>query len=192
MWECMTSKDRYGWRVAAQAFGDCARAKDSMWSWSDPVPAIQELVFAAGAVSLMAAGAVARGIFSPTAVHRLRTMRQAGLTMPIKYAGRLLMRPGKYRPFRTPVNSVAFICHGNIMRSAIAEAMFRSAAPGIRVESAGTFAIAGLKLADVRAMQAAAEEAAEFGRLPGGTHRPARSRRRWWNAPDLLVGRWTT
>src|SRR6185312_7927237 len=59
-WEAMMSKDHYGWRVAAQAFDGGARTKDSIWSWSDPWPAVQEFIFAAGALGLMAVGAMAR------------------------------------------------------------------------------------------------------------------------------------
>jgi protein-tyrosine-phosphatase/predicted ATP-grasp superfamily ATP-dependent carboligase len=156
MWEAITSPELYGWRVAAQAFGDCTRAKDSIWSWSDPVPAIQEFLFAAGAVGFMAAGRAARAVLSPAGYHRLRTLRQAGITVPFKYVRKALMRPGRFRPFRQPVRSVVFICHGNIMRSPMAEAMFRAAAPHIRVESAGTFAVPG-RNADARAARVATE-----------------------------------
>jgi protein-tyrosine-phosphatase/predicted ATP-grasp superfamily ATP-dependent carboligase len=156
MWEAMTSKDRYGWRVAAQAFRGSSRTRDSIWSWSDPWPGIQEFVFAAGAVVLMAGGAAARSLLSPSGFHRLRTMRQAGLTVPLKYVRQTLLRAGRFRPFRAPIRSVVFICHGNIMRSPMAETMFRAAAPHIRVESAGTFAIPG-RNADARAARVAAE-----------------------------------
>lgn len=156
MWEAMTSEERYGWRAASQAFGNSRQTKDSIWSWSDPWPGIQEFIYAVGAVGLMAGGAAARAILSPAGFHRLRTMRQAGLTVPLKYVRQVLVRSGRFRPFRAPVRSVVFICHGNIMRSPMAETMFRAAAPHIRVESAGTFAVAG-RNADARAARVAAE-----------------------------------
>jgi protein-tyrosine phosphatase len=76
--------------------------------------------------------------------------------MPIKYVLRSFSRPGRFRPVSRPVRSVVFICHGNIMRSPMAEALFRAAAPGLSVESAGTCATAG-RNADVRALQVARE-----------------------------------
>jgi protein-tyrosine-phosphatase/predicted ATP-grasp superfamily ATP-dependent carboligase len=181
MWDAVTSKEGYGWRVAAQAFDGGARTKDSLWSWSDPWPAIHELIFAAGAIGLMAAGAAARAILSPAGFHRLRVMRQAGLTVPLKYVGRTLMRSGRFRPFRTPVRSVVFVCHGNIMRSPLAETMFRAAAPHIRVESAGTFAVPG-RNADARA----ARVAREFGYSLERHHAQLLSRE-MVNAADLVV-----
>ena len=156
MWEAMTSEEHYGWRAASQAFDNSGKTKDSIWSWSDPWPGVQEFIYAAGAIGLMAGGAAARAILSPAGFHRLRTMRQAGLTVPLKYVRQALLRPGRFRPFRAPVRSVVFICHGNIMRSPMAETMFRAAAPHIRVESAGTFAIPG-RNADARAARVATE-----------------------------------
>ncbi|HVW11799.1 MAG TPA: ATP-grasp domain-containing protein [Bryobacteraceae bacterium] len=181
MWEAITSPERYGWRVAAQAFTDFASTKDSIWSWSDPWPAVQEFLFAVGAVGFMAAGTAARAALSPAAYHRLRTMRQAGITVPLKYVRKALMRPGRFRPFQKPVRSVVFICHGNIMRSPMAEVMFRAAAPHIRTESAGTFAIPG-RNADARA----ARVATEFGFSLEGHHAQPLSQE-MIDAADLLV-----
>jgi len=180
-WEAMMSKDHYGWRVAAQAFDGGARTKDSIWSWSDPWPAVQEFIFAAGALGLMAVGAMARAALSPTGFHRLQTMRQAGLTVPLQYTRLTLMRSGRFRPFREPVRSVVFICHGNIMRSPMAETMFRAAAPHIRAESAGTFAIPG-RNADARA----ARVATEFGYSLEHHHAQPLSQE-MVDAADLLV-----
>ncbi len=156
MWEAMTSGDNYGWRIASQAFANSRHTRDSLWSWSDPWPAVQEFFYAAGAIGLMAGGAAARAILSPAGFHRLRVMRQAGATVPLKYIRQTVMRSGRFRPFREPVRSVVFICHGNIMRSPMAEAMFRAAAPHVRVESAGTFAVPG-RNADARAARVATE-----------------------------------
>lgn len=181
MCEAMTSKDRYGWRVAAQAFSGGSRTRESIWSWSDPWPGIQEFIFAAGAVGLMAVGAAARSLLSPAGFHRLRTMRQAGLTVPLKYVRQTLLRAGRFQPFRAPVRSVVFICHGNIMRSPMAEAMFRAAAPHIRVESAGTFATPG-RNADARAARVAAEFGYSLER-----HQARPLSREMVDSADLLV-----
>jgi protein-tyrosine-phosphatase/predicted ATP-grasp superfamily ATP-dependent carboligase len=181
VWECMTSRESSPWRAAADAFGDCTRAKDSIWSWSDPRPGIEDLVFAAGSVGLMGVGAAARAVLSPAAFYRLRTMRQAGLTMPLKYVCRTLTRSGRYRPLRQEVRSVVFICHGNIMRSPMAEALVRAAAPDIRVESAGTFAVPN-RNADSRA----ARIAAEFG-ISLDNHRARPITREMVAAAGLLV-----
>jgi protein-tyrosine-phosphatase/predicted ATP-grasp superfamily ATP-dependent carboligase len=181
MWEAMTSDECYGWQAASQAFGNSSHTKDSIWSWSDPWPAVQDFLYAAGAIGLKAGGAAARVILSPASFQRLRAARQAGLTVPLKYARQTIVRSGRFRPFRTPVRSVAFICHGNIMRSPMAETMFRAAAPHIRVESAGTFAVAG-RNADARA----ARVATEFGYSLEHHHAQPLSQE-MIDATDLLV-----
>lgn len=155
-WEGLTSGENHGWRAAAQAFGDCVGAKDSIWSWSDPLPGVQDFIFSAGGVGLMAARFAMRSMFSPVALHKFGTLRQAGRTMPLKYAMRTFLRSGRFRGPSRDVHSVVFICHGNIMRSPMAEALLRAAAPGLTVESAGTCAIAGSN-ADPRALQVARE-----------------------------------
>lgn len=76
IWECLSSNERYGWHVAAQAFGDRPGVKDSIWSWSDPIPGIQDFVLSAGVVSLKAAEFAARSLLPPSTVQRLRTLVQ--------------------------------------------------------------------------------------------------------------------
>jgi len=181
MWEAMTSDEHYGWRAASQSFENSNPTRDSIWSWSDPWPAVQDFLYAVGAIGLKAAGVAARGILPPASFQRLRMARQAGLTVPLKYIRQTITRSGRFRPFRAPVRSVVFICHGNIMRSPMAETMFRAAAPHIRVESAGTFAVAG-RNADDRAARVATEFGYSLER-----HRAQPLSSEMIDAADLLV-----
>lgn len=46
-------------------------------------------------------------------------------------------------PAGEPVRSVMFVCTGNVCRSAYAEHLLRHLVPGVKVSSAGTFALVG-------------------------------------------------
>jgi len=74
---------------------------------------------------------------------------------------RALRRAGKTPTLPARVESVAFVCHGNIMRSPVSEAMLRQSlqtrgVSSIRVSSAGMRAIAG-RSADPRSLKVAPE-----------------------------------
>ncbi len=86
-------------------------------------------------------------------------------------------------PPRLPVHTVLFVCHGNIMRSAFAEAAFRMIPPAksTGVTSAGVRARAG-RPADPMAI----EVAGDFG-LSLGRHQAQRVTQDMVGAADLIV-----
>jgi protein-tyrosine-phosphatase len=96
-----------------------------------------------------------------------------------RWLGRAAAPPRVERP-----RSILFVCHGNIMRSAVAEAMLKERlgpSADVRVMSAGTWPIVG-RAADER-MQAAA---ARFG-LSLDTHRASALTRELVDAAELIV-----
>lgn len=137
---------------------------EPLWSSRDPLPALQE---SAGAVTRAIRNAVKRilaSLFPPTATDALRSARLLPPGRRIPYLKRRLLRALKMEPrHRLPptVNSVLFVCHGNLMRSAagaqfLRDALDTSGLGHIRVVSAGTTTRLG-RPADPR-VQAAARD----------------------------------
>ncbi len=132
-------------------------AKDSTWSWNDPLPAIEETARSIAAVGKMAAIATIRNIVPGTSYRRFKALKRAGIRQGASYLQRRYINRSGTRINQTKlVQSVVFICYGNIIRSPMAEAVFRGSNSGIRVGSAGTSATPG-KSVDARAAQVARE-----------------------------------
>jgi protein-tyrosine-phosphatase/predicted ATP-grasp superfamily ATP-dependent carboligase len=149
---------------------DDAGARDMVWSPGDPFPAVFELTHSALAVAMDAAKGLANSAAPPWLRQDLRTAREVGAIPGLLYlrarAGTgLARRRGRRRPLPAKVQSILFVCHGNLIRSALAEAFLRRELAGEtpRVGSAGVGARPGRE-ADGRACAVARELGASLDR----------------------------
>ncbi len=138
--------------------------RSAMWSWSDPVPAIQEYTRVISGWTRE----IIKGIIRAVVPVQALSIAKSARTLPGNRRGvyvrrRLARLTGIEREVSLPpvINSVMFVCHGNIMRSASAAQFLRDdlVAAGITdilVSSAGTHAHNG-KAADPRVRHAARE-----------------------------------
>jgi protein-tyrosine-phosphatase len=157
-------EDRIGVGAALrQLIADFAPGtKSAMWSWRDPLPAIQEVdvVLVQWAKDLVKAtlrAIVPRTLLSIAKDSRLLPADRRALYLKRRLLG--TVGAGRAVSLPRPVHSVLFVCHGNIMRSAAAAGFLRDElrARGIsdvQVASAGTHAHDG-RPADARAQDAA-------------------------------------
>ena len=131
---------------------------DAVWNWNDLRGSVQEysLLFKAGLLKLPLASPLLRSI---------QIGRAHGMGPGFQYFRQRLKRiVGVRRPGPPDVENVRevlFVCAGNIIRSALAEAMLRDLLPkdsSIRVRSAGVLATQGLP-----ANSRAASAARQFG-----------------------------
>lgn len=142
------------WRALAEIPGDFSLAvRDAVWSWTDLRPALAELAGTMRELVLADVKWLARKLLPAKFIHDrgiyYRLGPQAGPiyaklratdAMGIAFENRRKV-PGGARSF-------VFVCHGNIMRSPMAERMFQRAAmehgqDGIEVRSAGMHALPG-------------------------------------------------
>jgi len=136
--------------------------KSAMWSWRDPLPAIQEVATVLKRWVKDAVKFVLRAIIPRSLLAIMKDSRLLPADRRAAYVKRRLLRmagavPAVSLPPR--VRSVIFVCHGNIMRSAAAAGFLReelraAGLSDVRVSSAGTHAHDG-RSADARAQDAA-------------------------------------
>jgi protein-tyrosine-phosphatase/predicted ATP-grasp superfamily ATP-dependent carboligase len=146
------------WRellTGARAFRPGIR--DMLWSWTDPRPGFDETRrVLAGILRGMIKTAARRAIPSRLP-QKLRVYRSLDPEIARVYARCQLRRV--FLPARAAlprdVHSVLFVCHGNIIRSPMAEALLRASC-AVSVRSAGLDAING-RQADRRAVRIAPE-----------------------------------
>lgn len=150
------------WREFQEFLADFNPAViDMVGSSRDPLPAVYELVH----TSLELAKQTLRGITKQTVPgwlrQDLRIARSLGGKTGQLYlrsrAATVLWRGKRSRPLPRGTQSILFVCHGNIIRSALAEALLKAAAAGaVHVGSAGVGAQPG-RAADERACGVARE-----------------------------------
>ncbi|HEV7702890.1 MAG TPA: ATP-grasp domain-containing protein [Gemmatimonadaceae bacterium] len=136
--------------------------KSATWSWSDPLPAIQEVATVLKRWIKDAVKAVLRAIIPRSLLSVMKDSRMLPADRRATYVKRRLQRMvGATRAVALPprIESVIFVCHGNIMRSAAAAGFLRddlraAGITNVRVASAGTNAHDG-RPADARAQDAA-------------------------------------
>ena len=141
---------------------------DMLWDPRDPWPSLASLSLVIRQIATRRIRQAAVSFLPKALLSAVRTYRR--LPAP---AGRLFLAR-QWRAYWTsprrlprPLRSVLFVCHGNIIRSAMAEAQFRKLS-ALDAHSAGVHATAGHP-ADERGRRIAAE----FGvRLDGHTARP--------------------
>lgn len=132
---------------------------------------------------------IAKGLLPDRLLRHLRAIRDLDSTARWTYISRQVSRLGRRsatRPAAAAPASILFICHGNIIRSAMAEQLLRRecAASGgepVGIRSAGMHARAG-RPADARAI----DLAPEFG-VSLATHRAAELTAEAVTAADLIV-----
>jgi len=137
--------------------------RSAMWSSRDPIPAVQEVSTVLRGWARESAKSLIRTIVPKGAFSIAKSVRTLPSGRRWTYARRRIARAtGLEKQISLPpaVQSIVFVCHGNIMRSASAAQFLRDdlKAAGIgdvRVTSAGTHARDG-KVADSRVRQAAA------------------------------------
>ncbi len=158
------AEDRIAFGAAfRQLLTDFAPAvKSAMWSWSDPLPAIQEVAHVLTRWSKDAVKFGLRAIIPRSLLSIAKDSRNLAADRRAAYVKRrLLGTVGATREVSLPepAASVIFVCHGNIMRSAAAAAFLRddlreAGITGVKIGSAGTNAHDG-RPADARAQEAA-------------------------------------
>ncbi len=136
--------------------------KSAMWSWSDPLPAMQEVAHVLKRWSKDAMKFGLRAIIPRSLLNIVKDSRNLPADRRAAYVKRRLARTvGASRAVSlpSPAASVIFVCHGNIMRSAAAAGFLReelraAGIANVRIGSAGTHAHDG-RPADARAQDAA-------------------------------------
>lgn len=135
--------------------------RSALWEWSDPVPALQEV---AGVIQGWIKTGIKRAISAVLPKGMLATVKTArnlpagrgGHYLRRRLARRLSLAPRQYLP--GTINSVLFVCHGNIMRSAaagqlLADALASAGITDVSVQSAGAHTSRG-RVADARVKDA--------------------------------------
>lgn len=141
-------------------------AKDALWSFSDPLPALLEAARTIrGIVRSEIKGLLAR-LLPRKLLDMRRLYRRLGYGAGRAYVKAAMLRAIGLQKDRLPAHafrsrSVLFVCHGNIIRSPMAAALLRRSLAergrlDVRVESAGLHANP-LNGPDLRALKAAAE-----------------------------------
>lgn len=139
------------WRECGRFFTDFGSGtSDMVWSSRDPLPAVFELAQTSLALAKDALKSVARRAVPRRMRPDLQTARELGAIPGLLYlrarAGTWLARRRRGpSPLPARVASILFVCHGNIIRSALAEALVQRALPAgtLRIGSAGVGAQPG-------------------------------------------------
>lgn len=135
--------------------------QSALWDWRDPLPALQEVAeVLRGWIKTW----IKSGISALLPKHVLATVKTArnlpaergGHYLRRRFARGLALAPQQRLP--GTINSVVFVCHGNIMRSAAAgqllvDALAAAGITDVVVESAGAHTRVG-RLADARVKEA--------------------------------------
>jgi protein-tyrosine-phosphatase len=156
------SQDR--WKELLRFMSDFRPStREMLWSWKDPAPAAAEIIrelrdVAAGHIKSIASRAIPSNLKRWLLIHRQLGRAAGSIYRRRRIARRLGLIRDRSRRVSADVGTIVFVCHGNIIRSPMAEALLRKLvgeASHVAVNSAGLFAKAG-KLADPRARAAAA------------------------------------
>jgi protein-tyrosine-phosphatase len=145
--------------------------KGAVWSLRDPMPGIFEVADAVVTLTKADAKSLVRRLLPQSVLNPLRIYRSLGrglgpVFIRLQIERELRIRPISFAVRQGTVESVLFLCLGNIYRSAFAEALLRQAMAGcqkkVRVVSAGLWP--GLEKTDGRRPPEQAQKiAAEFG-----------------------------
>ncbi len=162
------------WKAMADLLADCLNpaVRDAIWSFSDPIPGLREMASTVKGLLKADAKALFRQL-APTRliqkVEKFRSFRgeERAIYLKLKLLNSVGLANERRRRVRPGAHSFVFVCHGNIMRSALCGALFRKELDAlgqshIRVISAGLHAQAG-KPADARALVAAEELGVSLG-----------------------------
>ena len=142
------------WAEVIQFFADFRPSVHNMlWSHSDPVPAINEIFHVTKSMIIRDAKTLVTKIIPIRAHTHLKTFRNFDKYEKLIYAVSTLKRLFGMTKIKIKKNSkeafrILFICHGNIIRSPMAEALFKQKASivglkNFNVMSAGIYAKQG-------------------------------------------------
>jgi protein-tyrosine-phosphatase/predicted ATP-grasp superfamily ATP-dependent carboligase len=164
-------------------YGTCP----ALWSWSDPVPAIAETAAAAKKCVGGVAKRIAFHLKSARDNYRYHGGAVLFYVARLRMLSSLGLRHRKSLPVLTNASSILLVCHGNIIRSAMAEALLRrevSGQPDLRnlsIESAGL-----TREPEARADRRARMIACEFG-VSLESHYPTRIRQEQIDKSDVIL-----
>jgi protein-tyrosine-phosphatase/predicted ATP-grasp superfamily ATP-dependent carboligase len=156
----------------------------AVWSWSDPMPALEDWQ---GSIR-RAVGAVLQGLLERQTIaeYRYHGWRNSLVALRLRALYGIGLRRAYPPRDLTGVRSVLFVCHGNIIRSAMAEVLLRKFLPGSPRQPAIEVASAGLTdqpqdRADSRSRAIAGEFGTSLDR-----HRPRRLSQDLIDQADLI------
>ena len=139
---------------------------DAIWDWSDPMAALTELYRTVKGLASSDLRAVTKRALPRSVVSALQSYKRLGGGERSVYIRmRLLRALGLHNDRKSKIppdaRRLVFICHGNIMRSPMSEALFKQFASdchqrGVSVISAGVNAVPGRSV-DPRALKVARE-----------------------------------
>jgi protein-tyrosine-phosphatase/predicted ATP-grasp superfamily ATP-dependent carboligase len=159
----------------------------AIWSWSDPMPALLDW---RGAIRY-AIGAVLEGILQQAkhtiAEYRYHGRRYSSVALRLNLLYFLGLRRARFQRDLSAVRSVLFVCHGNIIRSAMGEALLRKYLKSLPGQPAIDVASAGLTdQPQERADSRSRAIAGEFG-VSLEHHRPQRLTPQLIDQADLIL-----
>jgi predicted ATP-grasp superfamily ATP-dependent carboligase/protein-tyrosine-phosphatase len=128
--------------------------RDAIWAWSDPIPALTDLgrtlwEWAAADLKWIARKLVPKQLLRDRDLYHRLGPAGGPIYAKLRFLDTLGIRIGNKRKVPANARSFVFVCHGNIMRSPMAEAMFKRAlfernlGEGKHVLSAGLHATPG-------------------------------------------------
>jgi protein-tyrosine-phosphatase/predicted ATP-grasp superfamily ATP-dependent carboligase len=167
---------------------DFARpACPAIWSWSDPIPALRDCLGA----SRYAVGTVLEGVVQKArhtiAEYRYHGRRFSSVALRLNLLYALGLRRAHFPRDLSAVHSVLFVCHGNIIRSAMGEALLRKYLQSSPGQPAIDVASAGLTdQPQQRADSRSRAIAGEFG-VSLESHRPQRLTPQLIDQADLIL-----
>jgi protein-tyrosine-phosphatase len=140
--------------------------RDAIWDWFDPMAALTELCrmvksLAGSDLRAVTKRALPRSLVFPLKSYKRLEGRERSVYIRMRLLRALGLHSDRKRKIPPDARCLVFICHGNIMRSPMSEALFKQFASdcdqhGVSVISAGVNAVPG-RSADARALKVARE-----------------------------------
>ena len=139
---------------------------DAIWDWSDPIAALTELYrtvkgLASSDLRAVTKRALPRSVVFPLKSYNRLGRRERSVYIRMRLLRALGLHSDRKRKIPPGARRLVFICHGNIMRSPMSEALFKQFAAdcgqrGISIISAGVNAVPGRSV-DPRTLKVAQE-----------------------------------
>ena len=140
--------------------------RDAIWDWSDPIAALTELYrtvkgLASSDLRAVTKRALPRSVVFPLKSYNRLGRRERSVYIRMRLLRALGLHSDRKRKIPPGARRLVFICHGNIMRSPMSEALFKQFAAdcgqrGISIISAGVNAVPGRSV-DPRTLKVAQE-----------------------------------
>lgn len=151
-------RDESFWKELSRSVRELSpRIRDMLFDWADPIPAVQEVFQLLVKETWARTKFAARRIMPRSMWNEVVFARKYGPRFALLLRSRRARRRAGSSKISPNARHVLFVCHGNIIRSALAARLFERGLPpgaGLTATSAGLFAKNG-KPADPRAIEAA-------------------------------------